>query len=367
MKIDFFIIKPVFILYLLWFIETAFQYDMDLDIQCRIFCEDILNIFILPTIICSAIKSDYRTLKYCEWAIIVSAVIIIVYNFVLYWIPDINPYVLAMSSEHDTKIVMDQFEFYREGFDKRLSSVFSHPMNFGMYLGLLMAFFMYMFKDNKKYMYLIIITVITIFISGVRTTMAAFFIVVLFFLLLVRKYTYFLYTFVIVLSVYVLAPILFPSLMGILGSFTQSSEESGGSSMGMRIEQFYGCITEISNNPLFGKGYGWAREYMRVHGSHSVIKCFESYLFTVVCNWGWLGFLFLIGCFYWMFWQIHLTFINSPINRYILYCLWIYFLSYAFITGDYGYMRYGMLFYSIMYCGMKYNVSNKDVRIVATI
>ena len=365
---DFSVIKPLLVLYLLWFAETIFQDNMAFAIQYRFFYEDLLVIFVLPTIICSAAKLDSKILKYCVVSIVVSSVIIIVYNFVLYWIPDINPYVIQMSLEHNVELRMGQFDFQgRMGLEKRLSSVFPHPMNFGIYLGLLMVFVIHMAKDNKKYLYFTFIIIISIFISGVRTTMAAFFIVVLFYLLLVRKFSYFSFALVGVLGLYILASYWFPSLISTLNSFGADTEESGGSSIGMRIEQFYGCIAEIRDNPLWGKGYAWSKAYIGENISHPVIKCFESLLFSVLCDYGWIGLTFFIGCFYWMFRQIHIAFIDNQINRYILYCLWVFYLSYAFITGDYGYMKYTMLFFSILYCSLMYRDSDSKTAQITSI
>ena len=369
MQFDISIFKPIIVLYFLWFSETIFQNDMSFSVQYRYFYEELMQIFILPMVIFNSIKYDSKVLRYCIVSVIASSVIIIVYNFVLYWISDINPYVMAMSIEHamNDGLDMSQFDFHREGITKRLSSVFPHPMNFGIYLGLLMVFVIHMAKDNKKYLYFTFIIIISIFISGVRTTIAAFLIVVLFYLLLVRKFSYFSFALVGVLGLYILASYWFPSLISTLNSFGADIEESGGSSIGMRIEQFNGCIAEISNNPLFGKGYGWSRAYIANFGGHSIIRGFESVLFRVLCDYGWIGLSFFIGCFYWMFHQIHIAFIDNQINRYILYCLWVFYLSYAFITGDYGYMKYTMLFFSILYCSLMYRDSDSKTAQITSI
>ena len=346
---DFSIIKPLLVLYLLWFMETIFQNNMPFLIQYRYFYEDILQIFVLPTIVVSAVRFEPNVLKYCVISVIASYVAIIIYNIVLFFIPDVNPYIIMMSLEHNVNIMTGQFEFEeRSGIMQRLSSVFPHPMTFGMYLGLSMAFFMCMPKEKRYYRYMIILAILNIFISGVRTTMAAFFVVALCYLLMIRKIKYFLYAIISISIFYIIAPILFPSLVEILNSFTASSSESGGSSWEMRITQYNGCLAEISNNPLFGKGYSWTKAYMSENRAHPVIKCFESLLFVILCNWGVLGLIFFGICFIWLFVQIRLVFTHKT-ECYFLYCLWIFYLSYCFITGEYGYMRYALLFYSIIY------------------
>lgn len=361
---DFSIIKPMLVLYLLLFCESLFQYRLNFYVQYRFFYEDLLQFFVLPIVICSASKKDYTILRFCMSSIFISFLIIIIYNFFLFLVSDVNPYVLLMASEHNVNLQVGQFEFEsRTGLTQRLSSVFPHPMSFGVYLGLSMIYFMNKINEKPQNIFFIVLIVISIFISGVRTTMAAFFIVGLFYLLLKHKIKYFFAAITFVVGLYIISLYCFPSLIEILMSFTASGTDTGGSTMEMRIEQFNGCLEEISDNPLWGNGYSWHKYYVGEYKSHPVIRCFESLLFIVICNWGWVGFFFFIICFIWMFCQIKIN-VNEENGRYVLYCLWVFYLSYSLITGDYGYMQYAMLFYSIIYCSLMYKDTNsKKVQI----
>lgn len=130
--------------------------------------------------------------------------------------------------------------------------------------------------------------------------------------------------------------------------FDMGESEIGGSSMDMRWEQLQGCFAEVKDIPVFGHGYGWTWNYLRANTIHPIILAFESLIYVVICNEGiyfglslWTVFLFLLiknihSLSYWK-------------HRTLLTTLTIGYITYATVTGDYGYMQYFILFYVLMY------------------
>lgn len=129
----------------------------------------------------------------------------------------------------------------------------------------------------------------------------------------------------------------------------------------MRMKQFEGCLYEIRNNPIFGNGYQWTDFYKEKYGDHPILLAFESLIFVVLCNSGFLGIVI------WVFFLFKL-FVNTRklINdTNIMICslmLSVYYLSYTIITGEYGYMKFLILFYILILVCTKYtpkSIKNK--------
>ena len=74
---------------------------------------------------------------------------------------------------------------------------------------------------------------------------------------------------------------------------------------------------------------------------------FESLILVILCNSG------IIGLFLWIYMSAKIIKFNNLYERptaILLLSLLLFYLTYACITGDYGYMQYFILFYVLM-CG----------------
>ncbi len=116
--------------------------------------------------------------------------------------------------------------------------------------------------------------------------------------------------------------------------------------MELRINQFLGCFDIISNNPLFGKGFDWHQYYMQLHVIHPKLLAFTSLIYVVLCNFGFVG---VILWFVYVFKMYKYMRSLGSIKEILLpLTLFVFYLSYSCITGEYGYMQVFILFYIIM-------------------
>ena len=230
----------------------------------------------------------------------------------------------------------------------RITSVFIHPMSFGLFLGLSLVFIYSCIRKVNVYIIAILslLVLINVFTCGVRSVIAGLAISILFYLLLIRKFKIFAGAAVVMVIIYgVISSI--PEMSEYVSSIVDSkSTNIGGSSLELRINQFLGCFDIISNNPLFGKGFDWHQYYMQSHVIHPKLLAFESLIYVVLCNFGFVG---VILWFVYVFKMYKYMRSLGSIKEILLpLTLFVFYLSYSCITGEYGYMQVFILFYIIM-------------------
>jgi hypothetical protein len=133
---------------------------------------------------------------------------------------------------------------------------------------------------------------------------------------------------------------------------SETKSDVSGSSLTMRIQQFNGVLKEINGYEFFGKGYGWSSDYYTKNGDHPNILGFESILFVILCNFGFLGLFFWIVFYILLFRRIKKYFINIQIVA-LTYIMLVFYLMYTIGTGDYDYMKYLLLFQVISFLEFK--------------
>ena len=128
-------------------------------------------------------------------------------------------------------------------------------------------------------------------------------------------------------------------------SISGSSDKINGSSSEMRLSQLEGAINEGMKSPLVGLGYGWTGYYHSTYGVHPVCLAFESLLFMIICNFGIAVFViwFLLS-------QNLLNYLYkcSYDNDIVIKSLFVLYIAYSLITGDYGYLKFFLLFYVLI-------------------
>ena len=101
----------------------------------------------------------------------------------------LNPYVYFMAQINNAELREAQFGEQMARLIIKISSVFTHPMIFGLFLGLAMVY-LYSLKDKIKplFVYLLMFfIVVCIFLCGIRTPIGAMFLTVFFYLLMLRR------------------------------------------------------------------------------------------------------------------------------------------------------------------------------------
>lgn len=291
---------------------------------------------------------DYIS-KYSK-VLYITIIIVVVYSILLILIPGINPYlslILPISGG-------DFLDWYASPevsgrIFGRISSVFPHPMTNGLFLSLSIIYLLYRIKTNatKQNVYFIILfllNTLAIFVIGVRTAILAVVISITIYMLLERKLSLLFYT-VLNIGIFMLILFQIPEMDTYIKSiYDADASDIGGSSIEMRLEQLNGAFKEIKHNIVFGNGYGWHIYYIDNHGDHPILLGFESLLFVILCNSG------IFGVFIWgviIYWYVNIN--KKLTNNKILITLFSVYIFYSIITGEYGYMKYFLVFYAIIY------------------
>lgn len=273
------------------------------------------------------------------------------YGLFLTTLGGLNPYIQAIVMlKGDSSAVDDLLAYFTaEGQGRmfgRISSVFLHPMSFGLFIGIAFIYVFAIRKIINKYVFVILLVILSLnaLFCGVRSCIGALVVAVAFYLLFSKNVKIAVTTLVVGLIAYNLI-LKMPELSDYVSSIADIHNENSyvsGSSIEMRMEQLKGCFTEIRNSPILGKGYSWDMWYKTNYGDHPAILSFESMIFVILCDNGLLGFVI---------WGIFIFLIVRNNKRFHLYdtaianSLLIYYLSYSCITGEYGYMQYFLLFY----------------------
>lgn len=314
----------------------------------------------------NSFRIDLMTLI-CPFAILCTATdkkIIKIYNLILYLVIFIstiyglslltmigqNPYMEIVNSI-TSKQSLDQTNVLEEGVRLfgYIESVFGTVTSYGIFLILSAVYVFYdLQKNEKKLLPIIALTLITtnIIVCGSRSVLMGYLFCILFYLLLKRQYKSLLYTSLVALFTILLIIEIMPEYMVFVKSF--GSSDYGGSSFEMRDSQFVGCFQSIKDNVLFGNGYGWTGWYRNEIGRHPIMLSFESILIQILCNGG------LTGLFIWLIFVFLYTkrsgFLENTKdeNAIIVLVLLGGFLARSFLTGDYGGMRYLLIFYALI-------------------
>lgn len=323
---------------------------------------DVMACLLFPFSLFIVLYYEKNAVKVIAWSLIVSGLIYMFYGIFLTTMPGYNPYLMVTLPYFN----LEFNEAYAMGYSGlsdaaahtelaegrifgRISSVFTHPMNYTLNVGLLMIFVIYYLRRVKWLLTIILlIGVVAIITSGVRTPFAALLGTALVALLAYRKVKYFFVVITSIAVIFVFLYFYFPELFDYMTSmFGDSEKEMEGSSLDMRIKQFYGCFDVLQQDLWIGKGYGWTAAYMAQNISHPILLSFESLIFVVLCNTG------LIGVFVYFVYiaviVIQITSVKNSHLRVLLLCIFSYYILFSIITGEYGYMKYFMIYYPILW------------------
>lgn len=357
---------PFFFLYGAQFILIPFQTGMPIGEQLNYFRLDVMGNLLLPFSMINVMKFDNSAYKLFGKVLIIGILVAVFYGLFLTLMPGINPWLIfvlpLVEKEFNAGYALAEEQGRLFG---RISSVFIHPMKFGLFLSLA---FVYVYslikpkKNNVQYFLILGLILVSIFVCGIRTPIGALAVTILFYLLITRKIKLFTYTAITSIVVYAIV-MQIPAMADFIGSiFDSKSEDVAGSSLDMRIEQLKGCLKEISGHELTGLGYSWTTYYMSIHTVHPVILAFESLLYVVLCNSGYFGILIWIIMIVLYYRYVSKRFDWSGAS--ISLALLVAYLSYSFITGEYEYIRYFLIFYVLISAGLEqsFNLNPKILR-----
>ena len=338
---------PFFILYGLLLLEMSFQDGVPIEYAINKWRLDIFNL-ILPIVIFSASQYDYKIGKHSLITMALVCIVVIVYAFALIPLQGINPYIVELANINNAELLEAQFGDQLNRLMIKISSTFTHPMTFGAFLGMA-AVYIYSYVTNKKNVVLVCVLVgliSCIFFCGIRTPIAALFITIAVYLLQKKNFKAFFRALMLgVIGYFIIIQI--PALSETILSMTdRSSSEVGGSSIEMRLEQLDAAFDEVRNCMVFGKGHGYNSYYWSVHGTHPRLYSFESLVFVILCNYGLVGFL-IWGIMFYKIFRFSKQMREKSLGLFIVLLI-TYYISFTCITGEYGYMKYFLIFYSLL-------------------
>ena len=340
---------PFIFFYGMMLVEMPFQDDVPINVALNSWRANMMTNILFPIVMWNVSRYDTKVVKYCKNCMLVVIIIVVLYGIFLLSLKGMNPYVFFMAQINNAELREAQFGEQTARLMTKISSVFTHPMIFGLFLGLAMVY-LYSLKDKMKslFIYLLMIFVVgCIFLCGIRTPIGAIFVTVLFYLLMSRQIKLMIYAIILGFICYLIIENI-PELSATIDSiFTRGNRQTNveGSSFEMRFEQFNGCLREIRDCIVFGKGYGWSSYYISIHELHPVLLAFESRVFVVLCNNGIVGVFIWVITFIWLFRGVYRKTKNITL---LVMTLAVYYIGYSIITGEYGYMQYFIIFYTLI-------------------
>lgn len=347
-RIDYKPLIPFIALYVGYLIIMMFSSETPLTYMFNKYRQNVMQIFILAFVMWNVMLQDYASLKLFRNVCLGCIAIASIYGLFLTQAEGLNPYILELTDISGGEYNIEYLTRETGRMFGRITSVFIHPMSFGLFLGLALIFIYSCIKKINVYILVILslLVLMNVFTCGVRSVIAGLATSVLFYLLLIRKFKIFVGTAVVMAVIYgVISRI--PEMSEYVTSIVDSrSTNIGGSSLDMRISQFLGCFDIIGRNPLFGMGFDWHQYYMQSHVTHPKLLAFESLVYVVLCNFGFVGVILWIVYAFKMYKYMrslgNLKEILLPLT------LFVFYLSYSCITGEYGYMQVFILFYIVM-------------------
>lgn len=343
--------RPFFLFFVAFLCLIPFQSFTPIGAQIGYWCNEICTTMILPLLIWWEVQSD-KTSYYLFRKVLIACILIVsIYGLLLTLSPGSNPYLFFLMDSIGIDAAQD-LKTYTEAGDGRMfgriSSFFLHPMTFGLFLGMSLVYWISISHSQRdKYFYLTIVLLsLNAVFCGVRSVIAALFIVGVIYVVFERKIPVSKRTLVLFLVALVILSQI-PYLQTYIGSiFGGSNDEVSGSSLDMRLMQYLGCLDEFMDSPWIGKGYAWHKYYVSTYGDHPILLAFESLVYVVLCDGGLMG--VLIWCMFMIGYMIAVK--RGVKHDFTLFLMLIaFYISYSCITGEFGYMKYFLLFFILLY------------------
>ena len=233
--------------------EMPFQEGVPFDYAFNDFRLQLMTYLILPFVIWNHSAKDPKLAEQLKKTVVISICIAFGYGLFLTTTNGQNPYQMVLMAANGEVWNESYAEVGGGRMFGRISSVFGHPMTYGLFLG--MAFiYIYTIRDYfKKYIWVILMLgiIAAIFLCGIRSPIGAFFATVLVFLLLNHQVKLMVQVAIVGCLVYAVISTV-PELNSYVESiFSDKKSDVSGSSWEMRLMQLEGCLAEIRALILF--------------------------------------------------------------------------------------------------------------------
>lgn len=352
-SVEFRPLMPFLIYFGMALLVMPFQTGMPFEAMFDQWRKDFMLYLFLPLVMWNVMKDDPSAVSLFRKSILLGTVVAVAYGLFLTTMPGENPYQMVMLLISGIGGDVDWYSYYG-AFDSgrlfgRISSVFQHPMQFALFLGLSIIYIFAVREKMKKRFFsiLMIALMIMALICGVRSVLGGLVVALAYYFIVGRNAKVFgAILFLGVVAVVIISQI--PELSVYLGSIADVNNTKGavsGSSVDMRLDQLYGAIEEANRNPIWGLGYSWTTYYQTLFGNHPVCLAFESLIYVIICNFGMSGFFIwgILGLL--VIWN---NFRFDLKEKVVVDALFVFYIAYSSITGEYGYMRLFLIFYILI-------------------
>lgn len=349
-KHPFFSYLPMKFYAIYFFLCTLFAFfSWDFSLSIGFIRSDFLAITLVPFVMLNIAKFDPESWNFIKKFCIVVITVAIAYGLFLIPLKGLNPYTnelkaLVGGKEFSEKWLMEEGRVFG-----RITGTFVHPMYYANFLLCALLFVVYFIRKQMKGKYmqvLAVLVLVCLLTCGVRSGILALgcvFIAYCFFEKKIKVLGY------VTLGLFVigLCSYLFPAFYDYLISpFTSDSVASAkGSSLSMRMLQMNKAWDAISENFLFGNGYGWTTWFIQQIGNHPYLLAFESLVIKIICEGGACGVL----AFVWLYYRMFTMKIGCETTKLFCRLMIIAYISYTTFTGDYLYSSWFIIFYSMIY------------------
>ena len=338
-------IRYIFYFFIYCSITSLFSWNTEMCLSY--IRSDLFSTLLYPLALVVLADNDVSFNIKIKNAFLISICIICGYAILLAPLHGLNPYIDYLRVASGSAFDNEAWTGAEDRLFGRISSTFFHPMIFGNYLVCSFVYTGFVLSKERKKILLIpfILTIIASFICGVRSVLIAEFAVLVIYLYQ-NKLSLKRIFIVLIIGIIFLAICYayLPKLLSYLESPFVNDSMMEGSSIEMRLKQFGGIFNEISDCLSIGHGHGWTSYYIAQKGNHPTMLAFESLTLKVGCEYGLIGTILYIFLFYKIFMRKE----ADPSKNIFCKCATIGFLSYSFVTGDYGYMMNYLIVYTLI-------------------
>ncbi len=366
--LDFSVITPFLFLFLSLLILSIFADTLPFKVQFDNIRIAFLKTCIVPFVFWNVAKNDPEFVSNTKKVLIISMTIAGIYALYLIKLNGSNPYTSFLANYFGSSDIAELYTVFstRLSFSSaaKIQSTMMHPMTYAFVLCFLILIISrdFLIARKKIYLPILLLFAFNLLISGVRTGIAALIIGCIYIIIASRKLKLLLLGIIVVSLFYCVIKLdsdvnaIFASMIDVSGD----KYDMHGSSIPMRLNQLDGTIAEIQQNGFWaGKGYGWTNYYFKTYGVHPVIGCFESLIFYALLNSGVLGAI-CWSIFFLLIFRSNRKHITSKQDVFLLDAYTIIYISYAIGTGEYGYLAFFSLFYTLLYADI---FSNNKLRV----
>ena len=266
-----------------------------------------------------AVISSAKNKKESQWLLysfLIAVLINTIYGIITVIIGS-NPYPILLCLlyplEGEGISITDDIDLMMRGGIITTSSTFVHANSWGIFLPLALVFHFFLYNHTKRkiFIWATILLSVCIFLSGKRTAIVAAFCFLVGYWWysekkIKRRIVLYGISFLILVLILVYTIPQLESAKGLIESSIffwddslRDKNDIGGSSMALRIDQTLYQWVDISDNILFGHGFGYNRVYFSTRGLHPVLLGFETILSQAVCNGG------ILGVFTWIYFFVY--------------------------------------------------------------